>query len=122
MSRKKTTKMKENDIMSLPSDNKEMEWFIKKHKTYLTEQALSSIEFAVKNKLPFVEVFKFNDSEFVITIASKDYLQNVNHIYEFYLETEKYELCPRVVELQSLLKNLKNDEKEIEKEIEGDTE
>ena len=113
MSLKKVTNIfKENDVLMLPSDNREMEKFIQKNKTYLTEQALTSIEFGVSNKLPFVEVFKFNNSDFVITIAAEDFLINVNHIYNFYLESENYELCPRVVKLQSILKNQNSNEKE----------
>jgi hypothetical protein len=51
----------------------------------------------------------------VITIPEKDFLMNVDHIYNFYLETEHYELCPRAVKLQEVLKNLKNpNEKETE--------
>ena len=111
-----TENIKKNDVLMLPSDNKELERFIVNNKTYLTEQTLTSIEFAVNNKLSFVEVFKFNNSDFVITIAKKDFLANVDNIYNFYLETENYELCSRVVKLQSVLKNHNNpNEKEIEK-------
>jgi hypothetical protein len=115
MARKKNTKLivKEYVPMILPSDNEIMTAYIKKNKIRLTEKALSSIEYAVINKLPFIEVFGFNDSNFIIAIAEKDYIQNVDHIYNFYLESERYELCPRVVRLQTLLKNL-NNEKEIE--------
>lgn len=120
MARKKVTKNnKENDVLMLPSDNKEMELFIKSNKTYLTEQALYSIEFAVDNKLPFVEVFKFNNSDFVITVGENEFLTNVNHIYNFYLETENYELCTRAVKLQAALKNI-NNPNEKETKINGD--
>lgn len=116
MPRKKNKKsmVKQNIPMILPSDNEIMEFYIKRNKIKLTEQTLSSIEYAVNNKLSFVEVFGFNNSNFIITIAEKDFLQNVNHIYNFYLETERYELCPRVVRLQTLLLNTINNEKEIE--------
>lgn len=116
MSKKKiTTSVKDNDVLTLPSDNKEMEIFIKKNTTHLTEQTITSIEFAINNKLPMIEVFKFNNSDFVITISKKDFLVNVDHIYDFYLQTENYELCSRVVKLQNVLKNLNNsNEKEIE--------
>jgi len=115
MTRRKKTKFTvENNVpMVLPSDNQIMEAYIKRNKIRLTEQALYSIEYAVNNKLPFIEVFSFSDSNFIIAIAEKDYLQNVDHIYNFYLDMERYELCPRVVRLQTLLKNL-NNEKEIE--------
>jgi hypothetical protein len=109
MPRKKNTKsiVNENVPMVLPSDNEIMEAYIKKNKIRLTEKALSSIEFAINNKLSFVEVFGFNDSNFIIVISEKDYLQNVDHIYNFYLESELYELCSRVVRLQTLLKKPK---------------
>ncbi len=115
MARKKNTKLDVNESvpMVLPSDNNIMEAYIKKNKIRLTEKALSSIEYAINNKLPFIEVFGFNNSNFIIAIAEKDFLQNVDHIYNFYLESEHYELCPRVVRLQTLLKSL-NNEKEIE--------
>ncbi len=117
--KKVTKEVIKNNVLSLPSDNTEMEKFIIKNKTYLTEQALSSIEFGIKYNLPFVEVFKFNDSDFVITVNKEDFLLNVDHIYNFYLETENYELCPRVVKLQTVLKNLNLNEKETQ--IQRDT-
>lgn len=105
---------------SLPSNDAEMEKFIKKHKTYLTEQVLESIEHGIKHGLPFVEVFRFKDSDFVITVSKKDYLVNVNCIYDFYIKSEKYELCSRVVRLQSLLKALiTTNEKKIKTERDG---
>ncbi len=115
MARKKNTKLDVKEIipMILPSDNEIMESYIKRNKTRLIEKALSSIEYAVFNKLSFIEVFEFDDSGFIIAISETDYLKNVNHIFNFYLESERYELCPRVVRLQTLLKNL-NNEKEIE--------
>jgi hypothetical protein len=111
MARKKLpVEQKVNDVLLLPAGQDDMRKFIIKYKTYLTEQAVSSIEFAVENDLPFVEVFKFNDSDFIITISKQDYLANINHIYRYYLDTEKYELCPRIVKLQSLLENIKPNE------------
>lgn len=117
--KKVTKEVIKNDVLSLPSDNTEMEKFILKNKTYLTEQALSSIEFGVEHKLPFVEVFKFDKSDFVITVPKEDFLLNVDHIYNFYLESENYELCPRAVKLQAVLKNLNSNEKETQ--IQRDT-
>lgn len=114
MQKKKVTKNIHNESFELPCNNRELEDFIKNHKTHLTEKTISSIEYAVTNKLPFIEVFKFQKSDFVITISEDCFLSNVDHIYKFYLDSEKYELCPRVVKLLSVLKNLKPNEKEIE--------
>jgi hypothetical protein len=115
MTRKKNTKsiVDENVPMILPSDNEIMKAYIQKNKIQLTEKTLSSIEYAVNNKLPFVEIFGFKNSDFIIAVSENDYLENVNNIYSFYLETENYELCSRIVKLKTLLNNNTN-EKEIE--------
>jgi len=110
--KKVAEKFEINNVLELPSKNNEMEFYIKNNKINLMEQTIDSIEFAVKHNLPFVEVFKFNNSDFVITISEKEYLLNIEHIFKSYIDSEKYELCLRVKKLQSLLKYL--NEKEIE--------
>ena len=89
----------------LPSDNEELLKFAHKFKVDMMEQVVSSIEFAVSNGLPCIEVFQFKDSDFIITIFEKDYLSNLDNIYGFYLKNESYEKCPRVVKLQQIIKD-----------------
>ena len=88
----------------LPSDNNEQLSFVRKHKLNLMEQVVTSIEIGITNDLMGVEVFQFENSDFVITVASKDYLSNLDNIYEYYMKKEAYEYCPRVVKLQKTLK------------------
>ena len=90
----------------LPADNNELEIFARKFKPSLMDQVVKSIEFAVNNDLPSVEVFQFKDSDFVITIMQKDFLNNLDNVYSFYIKNESYEKCPRVVTLQQTLKKL----------------
>ena len=98
----------------LPSDNKELTLLCRQFKLDMMEQIISSIEYAIENNLPLVEVFQFKNSEFVITLSEKDYLTNVENIYNYYMETESYEYCPRVVRLQKTIKEKSNktDEKQ----------
>lgn len=96
----------------LPSDNKELLNFAQKFKVEMMEQIVNSIEYALKNKLSFVEVFQFKNSDFVITLAEKDYLTNLDNIFNYYLKNEVYEYCPRVAELQKSLQSKPNDEKQ----------
>lgn len=88
----------------LPSTNGEQLAFVKKYKRDMMEQVLNSIEIGVFNNLPGIEVFQFKNSDFVITVSSKDYLSNVENIYEYYMKEEAYEYCPRVIKLQKKLK------------------
>jgi len=100
-------KNKENlpPVYVLPSENKELQFFSKKFKVEMMEQIVRAIEFAVEHHLPFVEVFQFKNSDFVITLSKKDYLNNLNNIYNYFIEKEVYEYCPRVVRLQETIKS-----------------
>ena len=102
---------KENESYILPSPNDEMQSFVSKFKIDMMEHIISSIRFAIENKLPIVEVFQYKNSPFVITIAEKEFILNLDHIHKFYMENEIYELCPKIEELQKILK-YKTDEKE----------
>ena len=84
----------------LPSEFSAMDSFIEKNKTLMTEQVVASIEYAVQQKLEIVEVFKFKSSDFVITLSQDSFKQNLQNVYEYYIATEKYELCARVKELE----------------------
>ena len=100
---------RENDPYVLPSDNKELQSFIDKYKVDMTEQVVSSIEFAIRHKLPIIEIFQFKGSKFVVTVDPKEFDTNLENIYNYYLDSERYELCPRVVKLRDKLKNRLNE-------------
>lgn len=110
MARKKVS-MKENPTYVLPSINEELEKFVSKYKLDIMEQVVSSIEYAIEYKLPITEVFQFKNSQFVVTISEKEFEPNLDNIYKHYMEDEIYELCPRVIRLQNLLKRT-TDEKQ----------
>jgi hypothetical protein len=92
-----------NDLYILPSNNIELVEFIEKNKSDMTEHTVKAIEYALNHKLPLVEIFQFKNSNFVITLTEKDFKPNLEIIYKYYLELEKYEYCNRVVKLQKLL-------------------
>lgn len=87
----------------LPSDDKELQSFTKRFKSDMMEQVVGSIEYAVSNNLPLIEVFQFKNSDFVITLSEKDYLTNLDNIFSYYMEKEHYEYCPRIVRLRQTL-------------------
>lgn len=93
----------------LPSDNEKLQAFISKYKVDMTEQVVSSIEFALNHKLPLIEVFQFKNSKFVVTVSTEEFDINLENIYNYYLETEKYELCKRIVQLREKLNKKLNE-------------
>jgi len=97
---KKASKYK---IYVLPSNFDEMERFIDSHKIEMTEQVVSSIEYALNKKLSFVEVFSFKNSDFVITIPIESFRENLKNVFNYYIDTENYELCARIKSIETLL-------------------
>lgn len=94
----------------IPSVNDDLRTFAIRYKVDMMEHIIHSIEHAIENKLPIAEIFQFKNSKFVITISESEFDSNIDSIYKFYMEDEIYELCPRVIKLQNILKR-KNDEK-----------
>ena len=97
---KKASKYK---IYVLPSNFDEMERFIDSHKIEMTDQVVSSIEYALNKKLSFVEVFSFKNSDFVITIPIESFRENLKNVFNYYIDTENYELCVRIKSIETLL-------------------
>lgn len=111
MARKTKKLVKENEPYVLPADDKELESFIRKYKLDMTQQVVSSIEFAIKNELPIIEVFQFKGSSFVVTITTKEFDSNLENIYNYYLDREHYELCKRVLDLRGKINKNPNEKK-----------
>ena len=108
--RKAATIQSDNELYVLPSPTDEMRKFVSKFKVDMMEHVVSSIKFAVEHKLPMVEVFQFKNSPFVVTINEKEFMPNLSHIRQYYVEHEMYELCPKVEALCETIK--KKNEKE----------
>ena len=87
----------------LPSEFSEMERFIEVNKTLMTEQVISSIEYALNKNLNVVEVFSFKDSDFVVTLPFEQFKDNLLHVYNYYIQMEKYELCTRIKKIETKL-------------------
>lgn len=89
--------------LTLPSDYDEMNEFIIQNKVKLTEKVVSSVSYALNNNLSSIEVFKFKNSDFIVVLEYDSFKENINNIYEFYIQSENYELCDRVNKLKKLL-------------------
>lgn len=107
-----------NETYIIPSSNDEMRSFVKKFKVDMMENVVSSIKFAIENKLQIVEVFQFKNSPFVVTINENEFIPNLSHIRKYYSDNEMFELCPRIEKLLEILKRKMN-EKEIPEDLDG---
>jgi len=100
--------------LTLPSDYSQMEGLIKVNKIKLMEQIVSSICYAVKNNLNAIEVFNFKDSDFIVVLVRDSFESNLNSIYNYYISSETYEHCGRVLNIKQQL-NQKNEQKKRHK-------
>jgi hypothetical protein len=89
-----------------------MEEFVIKHKSELTEQVVTAIEFALKNNLSNVEVFNFSKTDFIVVLNISTFKENLDNIYNYYINTEQYEFCERVLNLQKIINQEKPNEQE----------
>jgi hypothetical protein len=106
MSRKKKYK-----VIKLPSNFEEMEQYIEENRFMLMNHVIDSIEYAHDNNIEYINVFDFKYSDFSITLSKETFIENIENIYDFYLENEKYELCTDIVNLKNKLLNYDNEEK-----------
>ena len=103
MAKKKTKISTANYV--LPSNYKDLELETRQHKLKLMTHVVNVIEYAVHHNLTNIKVFEFKDSDFVIEISDKEYLSNLNNIYEYYIKCENYESCSKVSKLQNIIKS-----------------
>jgi len=104
MAKKKTEEIQENVPYILPSNNEELKEFVSRNKVDVMEQVVGSIEHALKHGMASVEVFQFKNTPFVVTVSEPEFGTNIDNIYKYYVQDEIYELCPRIIRLQELLK------------------
>jgi len=92
-------------VKVLPSDFQKMETFVVKNKSVLTEQVVASIAHAIEKNLSNVEVFRFQNTDYIVVLNVETFKDNLDNIYNYYIATEQYEFCNRVVEVQQKLIN-----------------
>lgn len=80
----------------LPTNNMDMEKFIVENKFELYKSIVDSVEYALDTKHVVIKLFEFADSPFVILLNQRDYRENLEHIFNMCMESEKYELCSRI--------------------------
>jgi hypothetical protein len=55
-----------------------------------------------------VEVFNFRNTDYIIVVGIETFDENLKNIYDYYINTEQYEFCKRIVEVQQKLQKLIN--------------
>jgi len=82
--------------MVLPSSDGELKSYVHENKLKMMDSVVNSIQHSVENDLTVIEVFKFKNSDFVITLDKNNFLSNMEQIYSYCMENEYYELCSKI--------------------------
>jgi len=99
-------------VMTLPSDYSEMDSFIQKNKVKLMQQIVLSVQHALDNNYPSIEVFTFQRSDFIVILNRSNFKDNIDNIFEYYVATEQYEYCDRLVKLKKQIEQHEQKQKE----------
>jgi hypothetical protein len=102
-------------VMSLPFEYDEMESFIQTYKDKLMEQIVLSVQYALDNDYPTVEVFSFKNSDFIVILTQSEFKDNIDNVFEYYVNTEQYEFCSRLVKLKKQIEQHEQKQQERHK-------
>jgi hypothetical protein len=98
---KKSGRKPKIKVYELPKNSDALEKFILKNKKNMLDHVLSCLEYAYKKNLDFVEVFKFKNTTFIVTVQKEEYVENINHLYSEYINLELYEECKKILEFKN---------------------
>ena len=101
MTSQKKSKRQRNQV--LPANNIDMEEYVTENIDSLMETVVDSIEYAMDKKLSSAEPFTFDASPYVVIISQRDFGENLQHIFEHSIKSERFELCAKI---QRLLERL----------------
>jgi hypothetical protein len=92
----KTKSIKEKiTVLELPKSNDDMEYYVLKNKTKIYDSIVTNIETAINKRWSAVEIFKFQETNFVVVINRRDFKENLQNAFDFSLENEHFEICAK---------------------------
>ena len=98
-------------VISIPSDNLDMEVFINENKENLMNHILDRICYAVDNNMDCVELFSFEKTKYYVLLYNKDYAMTLEHVFSYFIENEMYESCQKAKNIKdkmiSFVRNVK---------------
>jgi len=97
-----TTKRKKK-VLDLPIEFGTMDSYIGTHKTELMNAVVDRVQYALRNELEVVEIFKFTDTNYTVTLKSVDFYDNISNICDHFLESEQYEYCNQAFKIKQQL-------------------
>lgn len=89
--------------ITIPSEFNLMNQFLESKKLECTEHVVASIEYAHNRKMDHIQLFEFENTDYVISLNSSTFNENLDNIYDYYIDSEQYEYCNRLLEVKKLI-------------------
>jgi hypothetical protein len=83
-----------------------MENYVLKNKTKIYHYIVSNIETAINKRWSAVEIFKFEETNFVVIINRRDFKENLQNAFDFSLENEHFEICAKAKKVLDKLEKI----------------
>jgi hypothetical protein len=90
-------------VVELPSNSVDMENYVEKNRVSINESLVDSFDYAVKKNFCGAEVFCFQNSNYVVIVARKDFRDNLQNIFDYSLKNENFEICAKAKKVMDVL-------------------
>ena len=100
--------MMETELLTIPTDNTDLEIELKKKKKVYMDHVLFQFQ-KIENekKLPHkISLFKFKDTNLEVVVLSKSYIKTLENLIEFYIQLEEFENCKLIKSLINKIDNM----------------
>jgi hypothetical protein len=84
----------------LPSSYIVLNSYLQTHKKELFSHIIESLEYASTKNISDITIFTFDQSKYTISVSSEDFKENIDCLYQMFLENEQYELCSKINNLK----------------------
>jgi hypothetical protein len=90
-------------VIELPTGSLAMEYYLDKYRRDINDTLIDSFDYAVKKRFGGIELFCFENSNYIIIVNDKDFRDNIQNIFDYSLKNEDYDICAKAKKVMELL-------------------
>jgi hypothetical protein len=90
-------------VIELPTGSLAMEHYLNKYRRDINDTLIDSFDYAIKKRFNGIELFCFENSNYIIIVNDKDFRDNIQNIFDYSLKNEDYDICTRAKKVMELL-------------------
>lgn len=91
--------------INLPFEEGPLNAYMKVNIINLMDHIVKSIDYAVNKNLPTIDLFNIDSTDYVIQLDNTSFRENLDYIYNYFINNELYEHCMKVCKVRDKLNN-----------------